>query len=342
MQITYYPVTQCAPYLRTEGRVTMTAEGLLMDWSAAGFTFRFRGNGVTLFFQRFRDMQPICGLALLDGVRYPFASADGTAPLVLNCETGEHTLTFLRLSEGGVRFLCRVIRISSPAGDDAPAGAPAPALLAPPAPKTRKLTFFGDSITCGYGNCGDETSGGFLTWEEDPTRGYAYRTAELLDAEAELVCISGQGIVKNCNGDMGNPIPRFWCRQNLSYDTPYDTHRQPDAVIINAGTNDCGGRVTHEEFYAGAEAFLRELRRAYPDAEIVWFYGLMGLYYDETLKRLIETLAPELGHLTYLPADPIYNHAQEGEIGANGHPSVEGAERGARQLSAKLSELLGW
>ena len=335
MQFCDYSVNQSARYLRTEGRVLLTAEGLLMDWSAAGFTVRFRGSGVTLYFARFCDMQPICGMAILDGVRYHFASADGTSPLILDCPAGEHTLTFLRLSEGGVRLLCTMIRVTALYGDAYPE------LLPPPAPLKRKLTFFGDSITCGYGNCGDPYTG-FLTWEEDPTRGYAYRTAELLSAEAELVSISGQGIVKNCNGEIGTPIPQFWCQQIRTCGIPYDTHRQPDAVVINAGTNDGGGRVTQEEFYVGAEAFLRTLRRAYPEAEIVWFYGLMGLYYDETLDRLFRTLAPELGHMTYLPVSPIYEHVEDGEIGANGHPSVEGAERGAQVLSAKLKELLGW
>ena len=336
MQETVYRMERCAPYLRTEGRVLMTADGLRTEWSASGFTVRFYGNGITLFFAHFRDAQPICALAILDGVRMKYALTDGNEPVVLECAQGEHTLTFLRLSEGTVPLYCRALRIQGAFADTEPV------LLAPPAHCGRKLTFFGDSITCGYGVMGSMRSGNFYTWEEDPTRAYAYRTAELLRAEAELVSISGQGIVKNCNGDVDTPIPTFWCRQDRTLCNPYEVRRQPDAVIINAGTNDGAGRVTFEEFRAGAEAFLRDLRRAYPDAEIVWFYGLMGLDYDEVLKALFEKLTPELGHLTYLPTDMIYDHVDAGEVGANGHPSAEGAERGARELSSKLAELLGW
>lgn len=334
MQFQYYSMNSSAQYLRTEGRITMAEDGLAMTWSACGFSLRFRGSGIVLTFAPFREMQPIFALAVLDGVRHYTVFSDGNEPVILDCAPGEHTLTFLRLSEGCTPLVCTGFRISSMAKDKTPAVLPSPEAY------KRKLTFFGDSITCGYGVCSSASSGQFLTWEEDATRAYAYRTAEMLGAEAEIVSISGQGVVKNCMGFVDTPIPTFWCHQNRILSDPYDESRQPDAVIVNAGTNDCGGGVTKEEFYAGAEAFLRRLRSAYPAAEIVWFYGLMSLEYDDVLRAVTEKLQPELGHITYLPTAMIYDRPEE--IGANGHPSAEGAERAARELSDKLKELLAW
>ena len=110
-----------------------------------------------------------------------------------------------------------------------------------------------------------------------------------------------------------------------------------DFVVVNAGTNDCGGGVTDEEFHDGAKAFLLDLRSHYPTAKLVWYYGLMGLRYDAVLRALETELAQTEAAFSYLSVRPISRTA--GEIGAVWHPSVEGDERGAAVLAAHLHSL---
>lgn len=68
-------------------------------------------------------------------------------------------------------------------------------LLSPPVHKKRQIEFFGDSITCGYGVEGDVSDEIFDTADENPTKSYSLLTAELLDAEPNLVSWNGKGVI---------------------------------------------------------------------------------------------------------------------------------------------------
>lgn len=52
-----------------------------------------------------------------------------------------------------------------------------------------------DSITCGYGVDDEDRSHQFSTKTEDATKAYAYKTAQLLNADYSLVSYSGHGVV---------------------------------------------------------------------------------------------------------------------------------------------------
>ena len=59
-------------------------------------------------------------------------------------------------------------------------------------------------------------------------------------------------------------------------------------MVINAGTNDYRGKTTPTEMRAGVKAFLEQVRRTYPDAEIIWMYGMMNKKLEEPLVQGIE------------------------------------------------------
>ena len=313
------------------GRISLTDDGILCDWSASGFSVNVRTNGIVLDFAPYHADQPVYAAVIVDGIKQVHALSDCVCRIVVPMTYGVHTVTVQRLSEGASPLYCRAIRLSAPFGGEAPA------LLPPPAYKPRRIVFFGDSITCGYGNMAEQTSP-YLTSEQDPTEAYAYRCAELMDADAELVSISGQGIVRDCGGNTGIPIPTFYGWQSRHLRTPHAFPDDAEIVVINAGTNDNGGGVIDEEFHDGAKAFIADLRTHYPRAKIVWYYGLMGQRYDAVLHALEEELSETDAAFTYLPVHPISRSA--GEIGAVWHPSVEGDVRGAVELAAKLWQML--
>ena len=61
-----------------------------------------------------------------------------------------------------------------------------------PLPKKElKIEFIGDSITCGYGIDDLDRNHHFATSTEDSSKTYAYKTAEMLDADYSMVSISG-------------------------------------------------------------------------------------------------------------------------------------------------------
>ena len=315
---------------KREGRISDTSDGILMDWSACGFSVNVRANGAVLDFAPYHADQPVYIAVTADGVKQIHALSDGVTRVVVPLAYGAHTVTVQRLSEGSSPLYCRSLRLSAPFGEEVPA------LLPPPAKRSRRIVFFGDSITCGYGNAAEETSP-YLTSEQDPTAAYAWKCAELMGADAELVSISGQGIVRNCNGVVDTPIPTFFSWQSRHLRTPHAFDGKVDYVVVNAGTNDNGGGVTDEEFHDGAKAFLLDLRAHYPQARIVWYYGLMGARYDGVLRALEAELSDTDASFAYLPTRTISR--EKGEIGAVWHPSVEGDDRGAAELAAYLYSL---
>ena len=144
--------------------------------------------------------------------------------------------------------------------------------------------------------------------------------------------------MRDCAGNTGIPIPEFFGWQSRCLKTAHAYPDDADVVVINAGTNDNGGGVTDEEFHDGAKAFLLDLRAHYPTAKIVWYYGLMGSRYDGVLRALETELSDTDAAFTYLPTRTI--SWEKGEVGAVGHPSVEGDLRGAAELAAQLYKML--
>lgn len=335
MNFRYFKPVEIKSELCELGRVTVSDDGILMDWSASGVMLKFSGSGFSVKFAPFTEIEekyvPVYLAVELDGHKSRFAVTSGKETLEIPCEYGEHTLRIFRISEGKVPFYITEFRITSAEGEDEPK------ILQKPCEKKHRIVFFGDSITAGYGNLGYPDSE-FLSAEEDVTKAYSYKTAELLSAEPEIVAISGQGILRDCSGAEGTPISNFYRFQSRTKKTICKFEKQPDIVIINAGTNDFSGKVGFDEFYDGCMAFLRNIRKAYPKAEIIWFYGLMGLDFDGVLKKVEKDITPEIGKFHYLSTRTIYENRPQ-EVGGVGHPSADGALRAAKELSTYIKSL---
>ena len=317
--------------IKINGRHRFTESGALeINWSASGFEMNFKAERVNVLFVPDYVEDQVCYIGVyLDGgmiQKFPIVSGAETL-MVENISSGEHHLKLVKLSEGN-----RILKIESIelVGDDAE-------LLSKPEYSTR-FEFLGDSITCGFGDIAEQDMPVFLTRDEDVTKTYAYLTAEHFNAELRIEAYSGQGIVRNCNGRVDYPIPHFFSHELRRVDEAHDFDSwTPDVVVINAGTNDCGGRVTDDEFHDGAKAFLCHIREVYPKAQIVWIYGMMGLRYEKVIASVVEELCDSNIH--FLPVESISREMNE--VGAVGHPNEKGQKRAAQALISKISELIG-
>ena len=210
--------------------------------------------------------------------------------------------------------------------------------IQPTAPKDMKIEFIGDSITCGYGVLAEPTVTGYTTFEQDSTMAYAYMTAEKLNASGRYEAISGQGILCNCNGEKALEITKFY-RWTLRDETPWDFSLwTPDVVVVNAGTNDSWGGVDSAAFGAKADEFLRELREVYPDALLIWAYGMMDVRFTDTLTAVVAALGDE--RVRFLPLAPI--DLKNGDVGGGGHPNVNASIRVSDLLAKTIKNELGW
>lgn len=332
MEITLTP-RQAQEHLLLHGRISHNAAGEMgLSWSYSGCSFHFTGEVLTVTCVPYAAESPVYLSVEIDGIQYKMEVDTAHFAETFTCGAGEHTVTLRRASAQNVSPLVWVHSFTL-AGETVAFGAR-------PAEKSLRLEFLGDSITCGYGILG-APGAPYRTREEDATVNYAALTAKALDAEARFLSISGQGIVHACSGAVGRPIPRFfhWLDRNANADNwQFDDGWQPDAVIINAGTNDVGGKVEPAEFGTAAAAFVRDVRAHYPKAKIVWLYGLMNDTFIPVLTDIVEKLRETDPDVWFLPSDRIYAHP--GECGANGHPGIRGHRRAAAELTALLKKIL--
>lgn len=321
-------------HVLTHGRILWVPE-LQPEWTNAGFSLRFRGTGIsvhTLPPEVQPDMPAYFDLSV-DGRSLLAAPVEmDTELLIVNgLEEGEHLLRVRKRSEtreSPVRLSAVTVE-----GDS-------PAILPPPAPSSRRMEFLGDSLTCGFGNEAEKNTPIFLTSEEDGTRTAAALTAAHFGADDRYECISGQGVVRNCNGETDRPIPVFFHWGSPHRQDEWDFSQwQPHVVVINAGTNDVSGQVEPELFREKTAAFLRELRRVYPEAWLIWGYGMCNMNMESAARQALEDVGDE--RAVYLPFMPPISE-EAGEVGACGHPNLKAHRRFADILIRQVAELTGW
>lgn len=178
-----------------------------------------------------------------------------------------------------------------------------------------KMEFIGDSITCGYGVEGKSEMETFTTATENAAKGYAFLTAETLDADAVLTCYSGHGIVSGYTGDPAvingaDLVPLYYEKEGRSEfrlptgKYPQETDRdfsrfQPDYIVLNLGTNDlswCQADEEREKAYAELyREFLKTVRKDNPDARILCTLGTMGTGLNGMMQAASEAYCKETG-----------------------------------------------
>ena len=228
--------------------------------------------------------------------------------------------------------------------------------VAPTADKEPFIEFIGDSITCGYGVDDEVAEHSFSTATEDVTKAYAYKTAELLDADYSMVSFSGYGIISGYTGD-GNKIPsqtvpQYYAKLGYSWtgggfapsEISWDFgRRQPDIIVINLGTNDDSYCKNIEErcleYQREYVNFLKTVREHNPNALIIGALGIMGQNLCPYAEAAIAQYSGETGdkNVSYLTLD---EQRPEDGFAANWHPTETTHEKAAGRLAEKIREAL--
>ena len=246
--------------------------------------------------------------------------------------------------------------------------------------RSRRIEFVGDSITTGEGLAGavDEMDwiSGWMALRDN----YALRTAKAFGADFHILSQSGWGVVTSWDNDRNCVLPKHYgciCslaggqeNAQLGAQERWDFSRwQPDAVVVNLGTNDCGAfrnpphtdpqsgavwkmRVSddggqNEEDIAflqqGIKDFLAAIRSRNPRAHIVWAYGMCGFELGERIRAAVEDYARASGDtaVTFL-ALPSMSDETEEEKGSRQHPGPGTHRRASALLVQELKRALGW
>lgn len=263
-------------------------------------------------------------------------------------EPQEVTITILKLSEA-LQSTVGIKSIDVVSSGD----------ISPTAEKPLKIEFIGDSLTCGYGVDDEDYSHHFSTATEDATKAYAYKTAQLLDADYSIVSYSGYGIVSGYTSTEGvkagaYQVPDMYEMLGYScgsyngyriYDTEWDfTRFQPDVVVINLGANDFTYTGDSEELvqeYVDAYVeFLKKVREYNPNAYIVCCLGLVSDGLFDAVCSAVECFMDETGDTR---AAALHFPIQDGTTGyaADWHPTAAAYDIAAELLAGKIREVLG-
>jgi lysophospholipase L1-like esterase len=226
--------------VRWVGRVDTTDQKKpRFSWSGSGFVARFSGSQIMVKIKNDSGFffQPVMDGILLS--RVELKSGEDTYTAKVSIEKPEHIFEFYRDTEG-YYGASQLLEITVDGGT----------LLEPPLFSGRTIEVIGDSISCGYGNLGDEQH---VNWgatnlntckfsfsTESAYQSYGWMAAREFQADASIVAISGFGMYQSITGSLDDVMPKYYNRTIGNSESPLWSHKnaKPQVVVINLGTND--------------------------------------------------------------------------------------------------------
>jgi lysophospholipase L1-like esterase len=255
-------------------------------------------------------------------------------------DAGDHTFEIIKRTETWQGILT-FESISLPEGAT---------LLPAPLRTARKLMFVGDSVTCGAGvnntaNCKSDLA----SPANDVYNSYGLLLGRRLDAETQLVCYGGRGLVRDYRGlaidDNVLNAPQFFTL-SIPSDAPegrvaWNAARfQPDAIVFSLGTNDFSLQKTKPldqvrwiEAYVG---LLRSARALYPKAKFVVTEG--AIVTDPLLRSMLQKTVAQFGDglVSYVASEHYPGN------GCDGHPTAAQHLQMTDDFEPILRAQLGW
>lgn len=203
-----------------------------------------------------------------------------------------------------------------------------------PAPRTRRLQIIGDSITAG--NQIDKA-----TCEPDHHGTYGAKLCERFEASCQTLAISGKGIYENCC-DANETMTELYKRVIAGSPTPLfnDADFQPDAVLLNLGTNDQNhnnGSAWVQGFITTYADFLVNLTVTHNNPKLPIFCGVGPItheYNPWVVQAMSLAAARGVASLTLVNYTTILDGC--------GHPGWVGHEQMFEIAEPIISAVLGW
>jgi len=293
-------------------------------------------------------------------------TVDGAPVARLPLMAGRHRYALLEGMERGFAHEVAVTRDTQPCDSDA-----GPLLLRAvysdgephaPTPRPTLIEFIGDSLTVGEGCVGPV---GAMEWRMAWISNlFAYPTlvSERLNAEKRVIALGGWGVWRSWDSNPDCAIGRIYdrlCAVVPGGDIPCDfvpkddlrvalkdslrvaAHRQPDAVVINLGTNDASALnalaptdrpAMQAEITHCALSLIRQVRRHAPHAVILWAYGMCGDPLKDCLRAAVEQAQAEGDErVAWLALEPCGD-----AMGSRNHPGRKAHQSAAKQIADAL------
>ncbi len=226
-----------------------------------------------------------------------------------------------------------------------------------PLNKKHKFSFFGDSLTCGYGILG--MVGGQIAnpTQENALDAYSAKLSEIFDADMETVCVSGIGVYSNATFvDMIDderlmkhifPYSDYFSELSLygHARTKWDFSFESDLVIIFLGANDSSylyfeNEAKNRAFIEAYIEFIKQVRVHY-NAPILCAicenYGKVPSLIDNAIMAYKHDSRDEQIRLV-----TVSKPRPEDGMGPLEHPLAVTHARWANEIAAELEKWLGF
>ena len=356
------------PCVRLMGRYhhasAQSVGALPLLWAASGIELLFTGSELHLFLETdFAEAEPWLAVEL------------NNAPILrMPLNRGTQEVCLFRGMTPGVPKRVRVFKETQPMRDDSrhrlwvrSIGWEGGDFLPLPAPACR-LEFVGDSLTSGEGVVGALEETDWVPPLFSASHSWAKLTADLLDADFRLISQSGWGVRSGWDNDPTRNIPGIYSRvcgpdlgetnQAMGTQLLHDFDSwQPDAIIINLGTNDAGamgnppwcgpdGQVFQQTrdddglklFEDAVVDFLKDIRRHNPASKLVWVYGMiegpLAPVLDEAVARFRRETGEQNAYFLSLPT------VTEETMGSRQHPGLHNHQAAAKVTAEFLRSIL--
>jgi lysophospholipase L1-like esterase len=253
--------------VRIIGRSSACKDGAVrLAWSGSGAEIRFRGHGLLVVHRgpRIRFARLIDGNP---GQDFFFDEGEHEVLVAQDLSPGEHTVQLLRQGEAlfGVSSLVSVRALGGQ-------------VLPAPSPPKRRIEIYGDSISCGYGNEGQNTECGFSAETENHYLSYGAILARMLKAELTTIAWSGRGVASNYAGEVAPTmvdLAHLALPQEEQEVWAFPGESPIQAVVINLGTNDYSTKSDPADphFISKYLKLLTLIRTKYPQAFVLCTIG---------------------------------------------------------------------
>lgn len=311
------------------GRVdTVSANAASLCWPGTQVVLKFKGTGLRVQMEDDSintDKHRNHFYVFVDGKKSdePLRLDDGKQQYTLckNLKSGDHIVGLYKLNSmhpGYPRGGARLFNFTVLGHGES---------LAPPPLPTRKIEFYGNSITCGVSNAyyGEKTDD-FRSRYENNFESYGSIVARHFGAQFSCIAKSGIGLLK------GTTLPTMPDMYDLyapfGNDRKWDFSKfQPQIVVINLLQNDATliSKASSDTVRNEYMDFVTQLRLKYPDAFIICALGSMNAVTKEKWRDIVASSVKELNDSkTFLY---FFDY-----IGRRGHPRIEDHRKMAEGL----------
>jgi len=313
-------------------------------WSASGFAAIVSGPTISVKLKSVGSgATPVFFQPVIDGVAGDRFSVVGeqTVQLASGRPDADHLVELYRETEG--RYGSTVFE-----------GFVDGTLKGSPPASGRLIEIIGDSISAGYGdlgveqhpNYGPDPDGGcrFSTQTESAYATYGALTARALNADVSIVAVSGWGIYRDNGNSTANVLPNVYgYTLGLATTPTWSFQPEPQAVVINLGTNDFATGDPGETQFEGAyTAFLATVRGKYPNATIFCTVGplLFGTGLTSAIRYIQAVVAnandPKVKYLDFGQQNTTLG------TGCDYHPNTTEQQAMANVLGPAIRSAVGW